>query len=69
MFPEVTQRSIYYHLRKGIQTGEIEFHRVEKQKGAFSWGSIVEKNYYALGNKADPKGVPRVKEFLKKWKK
>lgn len=70
IFAKVTQRSIYYHLRKGIQTKEITIHRVEQEKGDFSWGSLVEKTYYALGQSAQPIGNAQVKEFLQqKWKK
>jgi len=39
---------------------------VKAEKGDFSWGPMVEKTYYALGRKADPKGNLRVKRFLKK---
>lgn len=69
IFPQVTQRSIYYHLRKGVQTKEIELHKIEQEKGEFSWGSVVEKIYYTMGSKAQPKGEERVKEFLEKWKR
>jgi len=69
VFPQVTQRSIYYHLRKGILTKEIKMHKIEQEKGDFSWGQIVEKKYYVLGRNAEPKGEKRVKEFLLKWKK
>ncbi|MEK6900149.1 MAG: hypothetical protein AABX05_03415, partial [Nanoarchaeota archaeon] len=69
IFPSVTQRNIYYHLHKGVLTEEIEVHKIEQEKGDYSWGSIVEKVYYSLGKKADPKGEKRVKEFLKAWKK
>lgn len=69
IFPQVTQRSIYYHLRKGMQTKEIEIHRIEEEKGQFSWGSVVEKKYYALGDKAEPKGNEKIQEFLKRFVK
>ena len=69
VFPTVTQRSIYYHLRKGIHTKEIQIYKVEKEKGDFSWGSVAEKTYYRLGKKADPKGNQQVKDFLRTWKK
>jgi len=69
VFPTVTQRSIYYHLRKGMKTKEIEVYRVEKENGNFSWGSIAEKIYYRLGKKADPKGNAQVKDFVRQWKK
>ena len=69
IFPEVTQRSIYYHLRKGVLTKEIELHKIEEEEGNFSWGSIVEKKYYSLGDKAEVKGNPRIKDYLKKFRK
>ncbi len=69
IFPSVTQRSIYYHLRKGILTKEIEMHKIEQEKGEFSWGAVVEKKYYVLGRNAEPKGEKRVKEFLSRWKR
>lgn len=70
VFSKVTQRSIYYHLRKGIQTKEIAIHKVEQEKGDFSWGSLVEKTYYALGPSAKPAGNMQVQEFLQqRWKK
>tara|TARA_Y100000310_G_scaffold342813_1_gene447580 strand:- start:236 stop:607 length:372 start_codon:yes stop_codon:yes gene_type:complete len=69
VFPEVTQRSIYYHLRKGTQTGELKLQRIERQKGNFSWGNIVEKTYYVLGREANPKGNDRIKEYLDRIKK
>jgi hypothetical protein len=64
LFPEVTQRSIYYHLRKGIDTKEFKIHRVEKEKGEFSWGNVVEKTYYTLGGSAQPKGLANVKAAI-----
>jgi len=69
IFPKVTQRSIYYHLRKGISTTEINVYKVEQEKGNFSWGPMTEKIYYCLGRNANPKSLPQVKRFLQKWKK
>ena len=66
VFPRVTQRSIYYHLKKGVMTKEIEIHSIEQQKGDFSWGPEVEKKFYTLGKTALPKGQRRVKIFLDK---
>ncbi len=68
VFPTVTQRSIYYHLRKGILTKEIVMHTVKQEQGKFSWGPMVEKIYYSLGKNAAPTGDVRVKDFLVKWK-
>ncbi|MEW5896173.1 MAG: hypothetical protein AB1668_00640 [Nanoarchaeota archaeon] len=69
VFPKVTQRSIYYHLRKGIQTKEIEVHKIEEEKGDFSWGRLVEKKYYSLGRFALPKGENKVREFIENYNK
>lgn len=64
VFPKVTQRSVYYHLRKGILTQEIELHKIEQEQGDFSWGNSVEKIYYSLGKSAAPKGEERIKSAL-----
>lgn len=69
IFPEVTQRSIYYHLKIGVITNEIIMHKIEQEKGDFSWGTIVEKKYYLLGKNAKPQGNRKVKEFLQQWKR
>lgn len=69
VFPEVTQRSIYYHLRKGIETKEIRQNKIEQERGDFSWGSMAEKTYYSLGKAANPKGDLRIKEFLERFRK
>ena len=66
IFPEVTQRSIYYHLKKGVEIGEISVYKVEQEKGRFSWGEMVEKTYYVLGEKAQPKADERIAVFLAK---
>ena len=69
IFPSATQRSVYYNLRKGLLTKEIQVHKIEEEQGEFSWGSVVEKKYYSLGKNAEPKGEKRVKEYLDKWQK
>ena len=66
IFPEVTQRSIYYHLKKGVETRELSIHKIEQEKGHFSWGNMVEKTYYTLGEKAQPKIDERIAVFLAK---
>jgi len=68
IFSKVSQRSVYYHLRKGVTIGELELNKIEQEEGDFSWGSVVEKRYYSLGKKAKPKGELRIKEFLEKAK-
>tara|TARA_Y100000310_G_C20129445_1_gene555173 strand:- start:40 stop:381 length:342 start_codon:yes stop_codon:yes gene_type:complete len=69
VFPEVTQRSIYYHLAKGVTTQEIKIHRIKREKGFFSWGNSVEKKYYTLGRSSSPKGNKRVEDYLKRISK
>ncbi|MFH1682560.1 MAG: hypothetical protein ABIA37_02070 [Candidatus Woesearchaeota archaeon] len=68
VFAKVSQRSVYYHLKKGVFLKELELNKIEKEEGDFSWGSTVEKTYYSLGDKAKPKGNLQVKEFLNKLK-
>lgn len=68
IFAKASQRSIYYHLRKGVSIGELELNKVEQEEGDFSWGKMAEKTYYSLGKKAKPRGELRVKEFLEKIK-
>jgi hypothetical protein len=66
VFPKVTLRSIYYHLKKGVSLTEFSISKIEKEKGDFSWGSEVEKIYYSLGPSAKPTGNERVKEYFEK---
>ncbi|MBL7051204.1 hypothetical protein ISS04_03515 [Candidatus Woesearchaeota archaeon] len=69
IFPKVTMRSIYYHLRKGLELGEFKIHKAGNEKGDYSWGSEAEKVYYSLGNGAKPFGKENVKEYFDKNKK
>ncbi len=69
VFVQVTQRSIYYHLRKGVSLNEFEINEIREEKGDFSWGNSVEKIYYTLGSNAKPKGNRKVKSFLATWRK
>jgi len=66
IYPNVTMRLIYYHLKKGTDLEEFRVSRIEKEKGDFSWGSEAEKIYYALGPNAKPTGDDRVREHLEK---
>ena len=63
IFPKVTLRSIYYHLKKGVSLGEFMVNKIEKEKGDYSWGSEAEKIYYSLGANAKPAGNDRVKSY------
>lgn len=64
LFPVCTRENIYYNLRKGVAIGEFVLSEIKQEKGAFSWGTIVEKKYYKLGPNASPKGSPRVNDFF-----
>ena len=66
IFPKCTLRSIHYHLKKGLSTGEFIVKEIKVEKGEYSWGGTVEKIYYALGEQAIAKGDERVKAYLDK---
>lgn len=66
IFPKVTMRSIYYHLKKGTALNEFKIEKAEPVKGTYSWGTEAEKKVYVLGQNAKPKGDPRIKEYLEK---
>ena len=66
LFPKVTLRSIYYHLKKGEQLKEFQVNQIKQEQGDFSWGSSVEKIYYTLDQNAKPAVVKRVGEFVEK---
>ena len=64
IFPKVTMRSIYYHLRKGVNLNEFKVSKIEKEKGDYSWGPEAEKIYYSLGDNAKPLVNEKVKEYF-----
>jgi hypothetical protein len=64
IYPKVTMRSIYYHLKKGLSLQEFKIDKIEKVQGDYSWGPEAEKTYYALGSNAKPKMDMKVKEYL-----
>ena len=64
IFPKVTMRSIYYHLKKGVSIGEFKVSKIQKEKGDYSWGGEVEKIYYSLGEHAKATGNEKVKEYF-----
>ena len=69
LFAQCTREVIYYHLRIGVKLGEFEVKEVKQEKGDFSWGRSVEKTYYALGPKANPKNSAVVKAWAEQRKK
>jgi len=64
IFPAVSMRVIYYHLKKGTDLGEFKINKVIKENGNYSWGSETEKIYYSLGKEAQPIGNERVKDMI-----
>lgn len=48
-YPQVTQRSIYYHLNKGLTTGEFQIAKKAEVKGNYSWGTRANVIIYKLG--------------------
>ncbi len=61
----ISIRSIYYHLNKGVELGEFRIHTVEDVQGNYSWGNQVKRVVFALGPNAKPK---RSKEVLSRIK-
>jgi len=68
IFGKITREVVYYHLRKGITLGEFVIAEIKQEKGAYSWGGIVEKKYYKVGPKASPKGDPQIRAYFEKKK-
>jgi hypothetical protein len=68
IFPKVTMRVIYYHMKKGVETGEFKVEEIKSEKGDYSWGERAEKVYYSLGKNAKPSGDRRVEKYFSKKK-
>ena len=63
IFPVVSIRSVYYHLRKGAQLDEFKL-EVTSKSGDYSWGHSAEVIYYSIGPNARPTVNKRVKEYI-----
>lgn len=68
IFPKVTMRSVYYHLRKGTDLEEISLNEIKEESGNFSWGDSVEKSYYTIGKNGRPRHNDLVKQFFESRK-
>lgn len=64
LYPKITLRAIYYHLRKGSDLQEFKVDNIKREGGNYSWGTEAEKIYYKLGPNANPKMDERVKLLL-----
>jgi len=69
LFPPVTMRLIYYHLKKGLETGEFKIQKISHKEGNYSWGSGTENIIYELGQDARPVIDPRIKLYWEKNRK
>jgi hypothetical protein len=68
LYHPVTMRLIYYHLKKGVDTGEFKVYKINKKTGKYSWGTTSENIQYELGPKANPMIEPHVKMYWEKNK-
>ena len=68
VFPATTKRNIYYHLKKGVELGELQVFDIFHEEGEYSWGTVAEKIYYELGPKAQVKGDERVTQAIRNIK-
>ena len=68
IYPKVTMRSIYYHMKKGLSLGEFKIDKIERVQGNYSWGPEAEKVIYSLGPNARPKIDERVREYIESRK-
>ncbi len=60
IFPKITLRSIYYHMKKGVALKEFVVHEIKHVEGDYSWGSRSENIVYTLGPLAEPRGDKRL---------
>jgi hypothetical protein len=47
-YPKVTMRSIYYHLKKGVELELFRIKEILKDRGSHSWGNYSEKIIYEI---------------------
>lgn len=69
IFPKVSQRVIYYHLKKGLSTKEFIIKEIKSEQGQYSWGGEAEKVYYSLGPNASLRHDKRVQKWFKNKEK
>lgn len=66
LFPKITLRLIYYHLRKGLDLDELSIDEIRQENGEYSWGKQAEKIYYSLGPQANPQPSQEVSDYFSK---
>ena len=55
-YGKVSMRSVYYHLRKGVELGTFRVKTIESVAGNYSWGPKAQRVVFSLGAQAEPKG-------------
>ena len=67
LFSPCSQRSIYYHLQKGLDTQEFLLENVCIEEGDYSWGKQTQKVYYELGPHAEPQILESISENIERY--
>ena len=68
IFPKITLRLVYYHLKKGLSTKEFSVYKMDIKEGNYSWGARTQNIIYTLGPEAKAVGDARVREYKEKEK-
>jgi hypothetical protein len=66
LFPKITLRLVYYHLKKGVLLGELKVAKIDRKQGKYSWGGTSENIIYSLDKDARPLGEERVRAYKEK---
>ncbi|MFO7872169.1 MAG: hypothetical protein R6U26_00830 [Candidatus Undinarchaeales archaeon] len=64
IFEPIELRSMYYHLKKGVELNQFEEVGVEKVKGPFTWGDVSIRKYYILGPEAEKRATAEVQKVI-----
>lgn len=56
-YGKISMRSVYYHLRKGVEIGTFRVKEIEHVEGNYSWGPKAERVVFSLGAQAAPRGT------------
>lgn len=66
LFPPVTLRTIYYHLKKAKSLGLVKVEKIQTTEGNYSWGTTAEKTFYSLTTKAKARPRKEVEAYFSK---
>lgn len=56
VFEPVSVRSMYYHLKRGVQLNEFKELGQKQEQGPYTWGRESTHIYYSLGDSASHRG-------------